>query len=206
MSYEPHVLVLDIPIHFASGPRGRKHLRTGLKPPPVAKDGLVPRVSRLMALAWRLDGLIQRGKAKDFAQLAVLCHVSRARISQVMNLLNLAPDLQETILFLPLTQGERETVPEREVRAIALEPDWGRQRERWKALCEGHSSIAPESREVTKGSHAQTTAIEASFRVSQGKKARKKAHSSRTHLEEAGGEAVASRTRDNRREEHASEV
>lgn len=175
MNYQPHILLLDIPIHIATGRQGRKLLRTGPKPPPVAQDGLVPRVSRLLALAWRLEGLIQRGKAKDFAQLADLCHVSRARISQVMNLLNLAPDLQETILFLPLTQGERETVPEREVRAIALEPDWGRQRELWKALIENDPSIAPESREVTRGSHAQTTAFEAVFTVSQGKRARRNA-------------------------------
>jgi hypothetical protein len=40
---------------------------------------------------------------KDYSQLARLGHVSRAQITQIMNLLLLAPDIQEEILFLPKT-------------------------------------------------------------------------------------------------------
>lgn len=73
-------------VHFQSGQHTRKELREGdalLSPP----TGRVPRVSRLMALAIRLDQLIRDGVVADQAELARLGHVSRARLTQIMNLL-----------------------------------------------------------------------------------------------------------------------
>src|SRR5215831_10955492 len=67
--------------------------------PPVTA-GRVPRIARLMALALRFEQLLRSGAVRDYAGLARLGRVSRARITQVMNLLHLAPDLQEEILFL----------------------------------------------------------------------------------------------------------
>src|SRR6266851_3593120 len=69
----------------------------------VAEAGRVPRVSRLMALAIRFDNLIRAGEVTGYAELAALGHVTRARMSQVMCLLCLAPDIQEEVLFLPRT-------------------------------------------------------------------------------------------------------
>ncbi len=63
--------------------------------------GSVPRISRLMALAIRTQDLVDQGEVADYADLARLAHISRARISQIMNLTLLAPDIQEAILFLP---------------------------------------------------------------------------------------------------------
>jgi len=61
-----------------------------------------------MALAIRYDELIRLGAVKDYAELARLGGVAtRARMSQVMALLDLAPDLQEQILFLPRTVAGR---------------------------------------------------------------------------------------------------
>lgn len=85
----------------------------------------IPRVARLMALAIRFDQLIRDGVVADFADLARLGHVSRARVTQIMNLLNLAPDIQERLLFL---QGDADDLHERRLRAMAAEPDWRRQR------------------------------------------------------------------------------
>jgi len=65
-----------------------------------------------MALAIRFEGLIQRGEVTAYADLARLGHVSRARLTQIMNLLNLAPDIQEALLFLPLVSQRREPVKE----------------------------------------------------------------------------------------------
>lgn len=59
----------------------------------------VPRISRLMALAIHLDGLIRQGLVRDYADLARLGGASRARINQIMNLLNLPPWKQEELLF-----------------------------------------------------------------------------------------------------------
>lgn len=63
-----------------------------------------------MALAIRRDQLIFDGEVTDQAELARLGHVTRARLTQIMNLLCLAPDLQEQILFLPVTERGRDAV------------------------------------------------------------------------------------------------
>lgn len=108
---------------------------------PVVPLGQVPRVSRLMALAIRFDSLLQQGEVQDYADLARLGHVTRARVSQIMNLLNLSPNIQEELLFLPIVTGGREPVKEWQVRPIAAVAEWGRQREMWgafhvKQICE----------------------------------------------------------------------
>ncbi len=66
---------------------------------PVDQDrnvepGNMPRISRLTALAIRFEGLVRRGDLRDYADLARLGCVTRARITQIMNLLHLAPDIQ----------------------------------------------------------------------------------------------------------------
>ena len=99
--------------------------------------GHVPRVSRLLALAIHFEGLVHRGEVRDHADLARLGGVTRARISQIMGLLNLAPVIQEEILFMPRTAGGRDAVTERQLRPIAGTPDWRRQRAMWVTLKAG---------------------------------------------------------------------
>jgi len=67
----------------------------------------------------------------DYAEIARLGHVTRARVTQIMNLLHLAPDIQEEILFLPRTERGRDPIRERHVRPIAAELDWRKQRKMW---------------------------------------------------------------------------
>jgi len=98
------------------------------------EPGNVPRITRLMALAIKFDGIVRRGEVRDYADLARLGYVTRARITQIMNLLNLAPDIQEEILFLPRTVKGRDPIRERDVRPIAAVPHWNRQRKMWEAL------------------------------------------------------------------------
>src|SRR5690606_18912045 len=119
-------------IHFARGQRSQKEMRTG--DAPAKPRGRIPRVSKLMALAIRFDGLIRDGIVADFAELARLGHVSRARMTQIMNLLHLAPDIQEAILFLPRVEAGKDPVTERELRALVAEVEWGRQRRMWKTI------------------------------------------------------------------------
>jgi hypothetical protein len=87
-----------------------------------------------MALAIRLDQLIREGAVADQAELARLGHVSRARLMQIMNLLQLAPDIQEELLFLPPHTRGCEAITERHLRPIAALPDWRGQRRRWRHL------------------------------------------------------------------------
>ena len=90
---------MSVQFHVARGRESGKVIQDGQ--PKSVVSGRIPRVARLMALAIRFDQLIRDGVVNDYAELARLSHVSRARISQIMNLLSLDPDLQEAILFRP---------------------------------------------------------------------------------------------------------
>lgn len=119
-------------IHFGIGVRGRRELRLGDAPEAKSViEGRVPRIARLMALAIRFEKLIAQGAITDQAELARLGHVTRARVTQVMNLIHLAPDIQEAILHLPRVIEGRDPITERQIRPIAHELDWGTQREMW---------------------------------------------------------------------------
>jgi hypothetical protein len=63
-------------------------------------------------------------------------HVTRARVTQIMNLLNLAPDIQEALLFLPVVEVGRDPVREWEVRLMVVEPMWPAQRAKWASYDE----------------------------------------------------------------------
>ena len=62
----------------------------------------------MLALALHFEQLLQSRQVRDHAELALLGRVSRARISQIMNLLYLAPDLQEQLLFRVRTSRGRD--------------------------------------------------------------------------------------------------
>ena len=109
--------------HLTHGRTGHRELRPGPPPPPLP-TGHVPRISRLMALAIRFEQLIREGTVKDQADLARLAHISRARVTQIMDLLLLAPEIQEKILFLPPVERGRELITERNVRSILKDQDW----------------------------------------------------------------------------------
>ena len=74
------------------------------------------------------------GTVRDYATLARLGHVSRARLSQLMNLLVLAPDIQEEILFLSSARSARDAITLRHLQPIALIPFWAKQRRLWHQL------------------------------------------------------------------------
>ena len=126
-------------VHFGRGEKGRVEMRAGPEPVPASPiaTGRVPRIARLMALAIRFDELLRRGEVKDYAELARVGHVTLARVTQIMNLMNLAHDNQETILYLPLVNRGRDSLKELQVRPLTAEPLWTKQRRRWSKLhCE----------------------------------------------------------------------
>jgi hypothetical protein len=98
-----------------------------------------------MALAIRFDGLIRSSAVADQAQLARLGHVTRARLTQIMNLLLLAPGIQESILFLPLIQEGRDRIHLRQLQPIAQVPDWHKQRVLWSELASASASARAQS-------------------------------------------------------------
>ena len=99
-----------------------------------AAAGTLPRITRLMALAIKFEEMIRVGVATDYADLARLGGVTRARMTQIMNLLNLAPDIQEEILFFPRTLAGRDPITERAVRQISGLAEWQGQRQLWERL------------------------------------------------------------------------
>jgi hypothetical protein len=94
----------------------------------------VPQIARLLALAWHVEGLVRSGTVSSYAAAARLGHVSRARMSQISSLLNLAPDLQEQLLFLQRPARGRLALTLRRVLTVAAALDWPEQRRRWRTL------------------------------------------------------------------------
>lgn len=102
------------PIHFVR--RGRR--TKAVSAPDAAPKALpnrVPRVARLMALAIHFDGMLRKGVVADQSALAHVCEVTQPRITQIMNLLHLAPDIQEEVLNLPPAPKGRDNVTERDL-------------------------------------------------------------------------------------------
>jgi hypothetical protein len=92
------------------------------------EPGRIPRVSRLTALAIRMNEMPRCGKVIDQTELARLNHVTQPRMTQILNLNLLAPDIQEALLHLPRVSRGKDSVTERDLRPIAAEVDWARQR------------------------------------------------------------------------------
>jgi hypothetical protein len=125
-------LTVECSIHVERRGKGaRKQLEPGvapLSPPP----GRIPRVSRLMALALKFEAMVAAGEVSDYAELARLGNVTRARLSQIMSLVNLAPDIIEQILFLPKVERGRDPIILADLTPIAAELDWNQQRRKWQ--------------------------------------------------------------------------
>ena len=121
-------------VHFTRGKAGRRRIATEPPATEMVQPGRVPRISKLMALAIRFDGLIQSGKVADQSELARLSHVTQPRMTQIMNLLHLASDIQEELLFLPPVMEGRAKINEKMLRPIAAEISWGKQQGMWRQL------------------------------------------------------------------------
>ena len=86
---------MEFDVHFTRASAGRLELRNGHAPAkPELPLGSIPRITKLMALALRCEELVRSGEVADYAELGRLGHVTRARMTQIMNLLNLAPGIQ----------------------------------------------------------------------------------------------------------------
>lgn len=111
-------------------PRGRS---VGERPvaPPAPR---IPRIARLVALSIRFDTMLREGEVADVATLAMLSHITQPRMSQILSLALLAPDIQEELLHLPAAESGKEPIHEKVLRPIVAEFDWRRQRAAWSKL------------------------------------------------------------------------
>ena len=97
----------------------------------LAQSGRIPRIARLVALASRMQTMIDSGQVESFQQLAELGRISQPRMTQIMSLLNLAPDIQEELLYLPEVIQGKAVIHERLLRPLTTEIDWKVQRRLW---------------------------------------------------------------------------
>jgi hypothetical protein len=102
-------------IHFRRGRKSEKNVEAGPKPSPPKR---VPRIARLMALAIHFDELIRSGRVRNYTELAELGHVSKTRITHIMNLTLLPARMQEKLLFA------EEEVLLRDLQEMAREVRW----------------------------------------------------------------------------------
>ncbi len=100
--------------------------------------GRLPRITQVLALAIHLETLIRRGEAKDYADLARLSCLCRERISQIVRLNYLAPEIQVELLYLPTSTSGRFPISETALRKIANLLSWADQRREWKTLKQLH--------------------------------------------------------------------
>jgi hypothetical protein len=127
-------LTIQCRFHVDTRAKGRKQLRPGEAPRPACEPGRVPRVTKLLALAYRLEAMLREGVVRSSAELAQLGQVTPARVSQVMALLGLAPDIQEAILFLPRTVRGHDPLQMYDLLPLTTFPDWKVQRRLWETL------------------------------------------------------------------------
>lgn len=107
------------------------------------KEKLRPlRVARMLALAHECEALIAARVVADRAELAGVLGFTRARVTQLLDLTLLAPDIQEEILIAEVEPG-RDVVTERALRAIVSQADWTEQRSRWRG--QGSSALRASS-------------------------------------------------------------
>jgi hypothetical protein len=111
---------------------GNNQIQIGAKP--ATPIGRVPRISRLLALAHHGCRLIQSGAIINQSELAHFGQISTTRMTQIKWLDNIAPDIQEEILFLPRTTKGRDAIKEADLRPIAKTLDWSKKRQMWKLL------------------------------------------------------------------------
>jgi hypothetical protein len=122
-------LSVEYKIDFSSGDKNQKVSKT--PPRPGKRTEELPHITRLLALAYHLQSLIDRGIVRDYADIARLSSLSRARLSQIMNLVLLAPQIQEEILC---SGSFPEKTKEQDLRAVLKSPVWKEQIRFWEKL------------------------------------------------------------------------
>lgn len=138
---------VEFQVQFSGGAKGRRRVEfesnaatpterpapaTTSKPEPVKGASLdrIPRITRLLVHGHYFEKLVREGVVKDYAEIARLTGLSRARVAQITNLTLLAPDIQELILKICPSQKWHDSNSEHNLRTLVIEMDW-REQHRW---------------------------------------------------------------------------
>ncbi len=130
---------VSVDFQFSIKQRGRgakKRIVEGAAQSDESKPALerIPRISRYMALAIHFEDLIRQGVVTDYADLARLGHVTRARVTQIMNLRLLAPEIQEQLLFMEATANPDNLIGLKWLQTVTTDFNWEAQRKHCRNL------------------------------------------------------------------------
>ena len=104
--------------------------RISKKKPARQEDGIA-KITTILVLAHQIERAVEQGRARSYADVARSLGLTRARLTQIMALLLLAPSIQETIL----TQPDRvRHLSERQLRPITREVCWLEQTRQFEKL------------------------------------------------------------------------
>jgi len=103
--------------------------------------GRLPRITQVLALAIHFNDMLRKGEAVDYSDVARLTCLCRERISQIMRLNNLSPDIQVQVLYLPPTSTGKYLISETMLRRVANLLSWDAQRTEWARI----SGFVPQS-------------------------------------------------------------
>lgn len=109
------------------------------KPPTAPRT---PRVVELLRKAIEWQALLESGEASNRAAIARREGITRARVTQVMGLLRLAPEIQQQVLSLP-DMARRPAITERALRPIAQLPQSSDQLHAFQQLLTSSGAAAP---------------------------------------------------------------
>ena len=123
--YSDNGVRVEYEVHFQRDRRARKVVRSG--PPPEKAPDALPRIARLLTLAHKWEGMVRRAEAKDYTEIARRMGLTKVRVSQVLGLTLLAPDLQDRLLLAP-GEAHARPIPEHRLRDVSGEPRWTAQR------------------------------------------------------------------------------
>ncbi len=104
-----------------------------LKSRPRGEAARPLRAALLLAQAHKMRRLLDSGEVPSAAELAHRLGFTRARVSQLLDLTLLAPDIQEQVLFAVNVAG-CDAITERDLRAVARHREWAKQREVFAGL------------------------------------------------------------------------
>ncbi|MBS2017480.1 MAG: hypothetical protein JST00_31650 [Deltaproteobacteria bacterium] len=158
----PDEIELEVPLFRRGGGPAKTRFVDAPVPGPMKRS---LRAAQMLSLAYRMDRLIESGAVRDRAEMARVTGFDDSRISQIMNLMWLAPDIQESVLLAEIGDG-RDWVTAKELLPISRCPSWEEQRRQFECLL---SSGSPRTRSAagtpTTGSRSTWSTTRASETV-----------------------------------------